>query len=169
MKNNYSHPFRLGILLWLCLFLSGCANVSIAPVEDDQKAKSFKAPRTGNSTLYLVRNTTWGQAYRLELSVNGLPVAMTAPHTYVKFDLLPGTYLIGSRGDGTQVATSNHMPIVLVEGKTHFVWQRVTIGLLAMETELIELSEADGKAAVLESSMVKKLIEDRYLSPVAAR
>jgi hypothetical protein len=38
-----------------------------------------------------------------------------------------------------------------------------------METELIELSEADGKAAVLESSMVKKLIEDRYLSPVAAR
>jgi hypothetical protein len=61
------------------------------------------------------------------------------------------------------------MPIVLVEGKTHFVWQRVTIGLLAMETELIELSEADGKAAVLESSMVKKLIEDRYLSPVAAR
>jgi hypothetical protein len=38
-----------------------------------------------------------------------------------------------------------------------------------MQTEVAELSEAEGKAAVLESTMVKKLVEDRYLSPIVAK
>jgi hypothetical protein len=96
---SYSHPLRLWILLLLCWLASGCAVVPNAPIEDDQKAKSFRVPPAGKSTLYLVRNTTWGQSFRLELSINGLPVALTAPHTYVKFDLPPGTYFIGSRGE----------------------------------------------------------------------
>lgn len=57
----------------------------------------------------------------------------------------------------------------LVEGKIHFVWQKVWIGMYDMQTEVAELSEAEGKAAVLESTMVKKLVEDRYLSPIVAK
>ncbi len=161
---SYSHPLRLCILLLLCWLASGCAVVPNAPIEDDQKAKSFRVPPTGKSTLYLVRNTTWGQSFRLELSINGLPVAITAPHTYVKFDLPPGTYFIGSRGENY-----DQKPIDLVEGKIHFVWQKVWIGMYDMQTEVAELSEAEGKAAVLESTMVKKLVEDRYLSPIVAK
>ena len=73
--------------------------------------------------------------------------------------------IIGSRGENY-----DQKPIVLVEGKTHFLWQRVWIGWgVDMRTELVELSEADGKAAVLESTMVMKLVDDRYLAPIAAR
>lgn len=164
MTSTIYRSISLGVLLLACWLISGCANVPRASIDDDRVAKSFPVPKEGKSSLYLVRNTTYGQPFRLELSINGLPVALTAPQTYVKYDLPPGRYFIGSRGENY-----DQLPILLVEGRNHYVWQRTWIGWADMQTELIELSEADGKAAVLESTMVKKLVEDKYLVPMATK
>jgi hypothetical protein len=146
------------------LGLFGCANVPVAPIENDKDAKSFRSPKVGMSNLYLVRNTLFGQTSVLELSINGLPVAKTAPRTYVKFELPPGRYYIGSRGENYDQKVFD-----LVEGVTYFVWQRVWTGWNDFRTELIQLPQSDGRAAVLESTFTIKLIDDKDIAPIRAK
>lgn len=156
--------FVLALVVVSAIGLGGCANVPREPIEKDLEAKAFRQPEKGMSHLYLVRNTAFGQTSTLELSINGLPVAKTSPRTYVKFNLPAGQYFIGSRGENY-----DQKPIVLIQGKNHYMWQRVWTGWNDFRTELVELSEKDGKNAVLESSLVVKLVDDKFLAPVPTR
>lgn len=161
---KFQHFFFAAIAVALLSGLGGCANVPKASIENDADAKSFRSPKSGKSSLYLVRNTSFGQTSVLELSINGLTVAKTAPHTYVKFELPPGRYYIGSRGENYDQKSLN-----LVEGETYFMWQRVWTGWNDFRTELIQLPQAEGRAAVLESSLVTKLIDDMDIAPIGAK
>lgn len=159
------NAFKLIVILAISVFgLFGCASVPKAPIGYDADAKSFQPPKSGKSSLYLVRNTVFGQTSVLELSINGLSVAKTAPYTYVKFELPPGRYYIGSRGENYDQKQLN-----LVEGETYFMWQRVWTGYNDFRTELIQLSQEKGREAVLESSLVIKLIDDEDIKPFATK
>lgn len=148
----------------LCLVMVGCANVPMASDIDTKKAKSFEIPPKGQASVYLMRDSHRGQTSVLELSVNGITVAKTAPNTFVQLNLPQGRYYIGSRGE-------NYSQIVLnVEsGNLYFIRQEVKIGWNDFRTELLAISNAEGQDAVLGSSMAVKLIHDGDLHPIQAR
>ena len=149
-----------------CLFLAlgvvGCANVQLANDIESRKAKLFQPPQKGQASVYLLRDSHRGQTSVLELSINGITVAKTAPNTFVHFSLPEGRYYIGSRGE-------NYSQFVLnAESENHyFIRQVVTIGWNDFRTELVALSNAEGKEAVIGSSMAIKLVEDGDLLPIS--
>ena len=153
----------LALLVVSALGIGGCSNVPRQSAAKDLEAKVFSQPEKGMARLYVVRNTTFGQFYDLAVSINSLLVATTSPRTYAKFDIPAGQYFIGSRAENYY-----QYSIQIEEGKNYFLWQRVTI-CRTVCTELIELSEEDGKNAVLESSLVVNWVEDKFINPVKAR
>ena len=82
----------------------------------------------------------------------------------MKFELPPGRYYIGSRGENYDQKVFD-----LVEGENYFVWQRVWTGWNDFRTELIQLPQSDGRAAVLESTFTIKLIDDKDIAPIRAK
>jgi hypothetical protein len=160
--------FVFVLLVASALGIGGCSNVPRQSAAKDLEAKAFRQPEKGMARLYVVRNTTFGQNHDLEISINGLVFARTSPHTYAKFDMPAGQYFIGSRQQDFIHQNYEQLPVRLEEGKNHYLWQRVTI-CWTICSELIELSEEDGKKAVLESSLVVNLVDDRYINPINAR
>lgn len=148
----------------LCLILIGCANVPLASDTDTRKAKLFEVSPKGQASVYLLRDTHRGQTSVLELSINGITVAKTAPNTFVQLNLAEGRYYIGSRGE-------NYSQFILnaESGNLYFIRQDVTIGWNDFRTELVPISNAEGREAVLGSSMAVKLIHDEDLRPIQGR
>lgn len=147
----------------LCIMLVACANVPIANEDDTKKVKLFEQPLNGMASVYIIRDSLRGQTSVLELSINGITVAKTAPKTFVHFYLKEGRYYIGARGE-------NYSQIVLnaVPGEIYFIRQIVTTGWNDFRTDLVSVSTLEGKEGVLGSSMALKLILDGDLYPINA-
>ena len=48
----------------IAIFLSGCASVPMAPLEQSNYAKEFKKPSKGKAGLYIYRDSTLGAALK---------------------------------------------------------------------------------------------------------
>lgn len=152
------------IILTSTISISGCANVPTESIESDAIAKSFITPNNGMAAVYIIRNSPLGQTSVLELSINGVPVSKTAPYTYVRFDLKPGRYYIGSRGENYQ-----QMPLILRSGEIVYIKQSVSTGWSDFRTDLIRLNVQEGKDAVLASKFARKLMFDDDIRPMDAK
>ena len=69
-RMRVSNPFFLAIVLLLTSFVTGCASVPMASMDEDTKAKSF-AVRTDKSNIYVYRNETIGGAIPVTVALNG--------------------------------------------------------------------------------------------------
>jgi hypothetical protein len=124
--------------------LAGCASVPMASSEADASAKQFQ-PRAGYSNIYLYRNETMGAAIAMTVSLDGKVMGRTAAQTYFLWEVTPGRHEIASHTENTATIT-----IDAVDGRNHFVWQEVKMGMWQPGSQLHEMSEAEGTKGVLE-------------------
>ena len=132
------------VFLLVFVALAGCASVPMASMEADTSAKQFQ-PRKGHSNIYLYRSETLGAAVAMTVSLNGKVMGKTGAQTYFLWKVPPGTYEIASHTENTARITVNAQ-----EGRNHYVWQEVKMGLWQPRSQLHQVSEEEGRKAVLE-------------------
>jgi hypothetical protein len=139
----------VGLLGAIIIAASGCASVSMAPAEQDTKAKSFAAA-ADKANVYVFRNESMGAAVKMEVAVDGKLIGKTASKTYFLVQLAPGKHTIVSQED-----PEKKLDITVAAGKNYFVWQEVKMGVWAAGSKLSLVDDAVGKAGVAESSMIE--------------
>ena len=132
------------LLAILVLLASGCATVTMAPQEDDTRAKTF-AVKSGKANIYFYRDETFGAAIKMPVSVNGRIAGETASKTYFLWEVDPGIYDISSHTENTST-----LKLIVEPGKNYFVWQEVKMGLFMARSELKQVDDATGRKAVAE-------------------
>jgi hypothetical protein len=140
------------------LFLVGCAAPLKAPPEKDSAAKSF-VPLRNKSSLYVFRNENYGGAVGMPISINGTGIGETAAKTFFRLDLEPGYYLVTSSAENT-----SELALTLIEGRNHFVWQEVRMGVWKARTALSQVDEKKGRDGVLESVLLTPSASEEMLS-----
>lgn len=155
---------KLLIFVVACLFvlLSGCATAPIAPVELDQKAKSFSGS-PDKASLYIYRNENFGGAISMMVSINGQSIGSTAAKTYFHFDLVPGKYSIESHAENV-----SNLSLNLDAGKNYYVWQEVKMGVWMARVLLQQVDDERGRKGVLESKLIAPIISSDQILPVGS-
>jgi hypothetical protein len=140
---------RLWLALFLAAALTGCASVPMAPIESDSQAKQF-ATSTDKANIYVYRNENFGGAIKMPVLMNNMSVGDTGPMTYVYRQVAPGKVVITSKTENDATITLD-----VVAGRNYFVWQEVKMGLWAARSQLQQVDEAKGRAAVSECKLVQ--------------
>lgn len=125
-------------------FLSGCASVPMASLEQDAVAKTYKV-QPGKSNIYVYRNENFGGAIKLTLLMDGKLIGDTAPKTYYMLEVDPGRHSLLSKAENDSVLDLN-----TETGRNYFVWQEVKMGLWQPRSQLQQVDDAAGKAALEE-------------------
>ncbi|MDH5191402.1 MAG: DUF2846 domain-containing protein [Gammaproteobacteria bacterium] len=141
----------LVIAILMVTFITGCASVPMASVEQDTQAKSFKV-NSGKANIYVYRNENFGAAIKMPVVLDGKIVGDTAAMTYLLLEVDPGNHTVISKAENDSEVKLHAKP-----GKNYFVWQEVKMGLLYARTRLQKVSEAEGKSGVSECKLVKPM------------
>jgi hypothetical protein len=120
----------------------------MASVEADSSAKQF-VPRTNYSNIYLYRSEVFGSAVAMTVSLDGKVMGRTGPQTYFLWEVAPGKHEIASHTENTAKIT-----IDAKEGRNHYVWQEVKMGMWQPGSQLQEVNEEEGRKRVLECKRV---------------
>lgn len=110
----------IGILVVLCSFyLTGCATVPMASIENDAIRKSYSKPFDNSAGLYIYRDTKLGGALKKTVSIDGEVIGETAPMTYFYRNITPGSHIISTESE----FSDNMLTLDAIDGKNHFVRQ----------------------------------------------
>jgi hypothetical protein len=138
----------------LIIFLSGCASVPMATLEQDAKAKDFSAlPDKG--VVYIYNNSS-SMSLAESISVNGKVVGSITGNTYFRFNLIPGKYIINSFAS----YGSSSVDLNVEAGKNYFVWQELHF----RSTTLEQVNETEGHKGVLETKLIAATASDDELN-----
>lgn len=137
-----------GIVL-VSLLATGCASVPMATQDSDAQAKQFRVS-SGKSRIYVYRNENIGGAMKIVITLDGKVVGSTAPKTYFALDVSPGKHDLSCVAENTAPLSVN-----APSGKPVFVWQEMKMGALSARCALNLVSDADGRAGVLESYLAQ--------------
>lgn len=140
-------------LLYLvaAFYLSGCASVPTASIEEDAAKKEFAIPSAGYSGLYIYRNSKFGAALKKRLYVNDEYLGETAPMTYFYKEVDPGEVKVSTSSE----FGNNDLMISAEEGKNYFIRQYIRLGVFIGGANLELVSEQEGKQGVLECSLAE--------------
>lgn len=130
--------------------LSACASVPLGDEARDEELKTFPKVAQDKAGLYVYRNESMGGAVKMEVGVDGQPIGATARKTYLYKELPPGKHTITSHAENTDA-----LEVDLQPGTLSYLWQEVKMGILFARTKLHLVSEKEGKAGVLESTLVE--------------
>lgn len=128
--------------------LAGCASVPMASLEADNSAKQFQVKK-GYSNIYLYRNEGFGAAVAMTVSLDGKVMGKTASKTYFLWEVTPGMHEIASHTENTA-----KLKLDTKEGRSYYVWQEVKMGMWQPGSQLHEVTEEEGRKAVLECKLV---------------
>ncbi len=148
MESKMLYP-PLALFALVLALLSGCASVPMSAVEDDTRAKSFVVS-PGKANIYVYRNEAIGAAVTMPVSLDGKMAGKTASKTYFLFQVDPGPHEITSHTENTATLGVN-----AEAGRNYFVWQEVKMGALSARSDLKLVSDAIGKAGVMECKRIQ--------------
>ena len=141
---NFANRLFGFFIVLASVFATGCASVSMTSQVDDAKAKSF-AVRADKANIYVYRNETFGAAVPMTVTLNGKVAGQSASKTYFMFEVDPGSHEVSSIAENVATLKLSAMP-----GRAYFVWQEVKMGMWMARTQLQEVDEATGRAAVMQ-------------------
>jgi len=132
-------------------YLTGCASVPMASMEEDNLKKQFTAPPQGASGLYIYRNTNLGGALKKDVYIDGMLIGETAPMTYFYKRVKAGKHTLSTESE----FSDNDLILQAASGKNHFINQYIKMGLFVGGAGLELVSEKNGKNGVLECELAK--------------
>lgn len=142
MKGN--NQFFLAIVLLLTSFVTGCASVPMASMDEDTKAKSF-AVQTDKSNIYVYRNESIGGAIPMTVALDGKVAGQSAMQTYFLFEVGPGSHEVSSIAENTST-----VKLDTEAGKAYFIWQEVKMGMWMARSQLQQVDEQTGRKGVAQ-------------------
>ncbi|MDP1965692.1 MAG: hypothetical protein Q8K93_26225 [Reyranella sp.] len=135
-----SLPMLAGLLL-----LAGCASVPLESAQEDAKGKQFTPPPPDRGSLYVYRQGLMGAPVTIPVTIAGSPETPLAANTWVWLEGAPAALDVKCTGtDGSAALTANVGP-----GETRFVEVAFRPGLMGSRCAVLEVPEAQGRAAVL--------------------
>lgn len=129
--------------------LSGCASVPMATPEEDAKAKEFVAV-SGKSNIYIYRNESLGAAVKMPVLIDGVSVGDTVADSYILRTMDPGKHTILSKGENDST-----LELDAKANTNYYVWQEIKMGVFSARSNLHNVDDATGKAAVSECKLIK--------------
>ncbi|MBB3181795.1 DUF2846 domain-containing protein [Variovorax sp. Sphag1AA] len=148
MKINH----KLIVLTFSALVLTGCASVNMAGKEEADKAKQFAAPNTGNSGLYVYRNSFVGKALKKDLWVDGKCLGESAS------DVFFYTQVEGGKKHKIETESEfspNSLEVFMEAGKNYFIRQFIKMGAFVGGADLEQVPEEQGKADVAKLGLAQ--------------
>ncbi|BBE50583.1 hypothetical protein OYT1_ch1022 [Ferriphaselus amnicola] len=142
---------KLLVVAGLSLAIVGCASVKMADPTQDAQAKQFAA-KPDVAGVYVYRNEQMGSAYKIEVDLDGKPLGITAPDTYIYTEVRPGTHTLTSKAENTSELTFE-----AAAGKLYYVWQEMKMGILYFRTKLQLVDEVNGQKGVQETKLAAPL------------
>lgn len=141
----------LGSAMLSLALLTGCASVPMESAENDAVAKAFPTPPQSQAGLYVVRDSSLGGSLKKTIKIDGEQIGESAPHTYFYRLITPGEHTLATQSE----FSDNILVLKAVPGKNHFVRQSIKMGVFVGGAKLTELSEDEGKKAVLDAKLAK--------------
>ncbi len=138
-------PFKSVVFAISILALTGCASVNMASEQESEKAKLFSAPTTGNSGLYVYRNSFVGKALKKDVWVDGKCLGESAS------DVFFYTQVDGGKKHKIETESEfspNVIEVFMESGKNYFVRQFIKMGAFVGGADLEQIQEEQGKADV---------------------
>ena len=133
------------LFLALALTLAGCASVPMAGAALDRDAKTF-LPTDGLSTIYLFRDEHLGSAAPIAVALDDQVAGQTAPWTYFRWIVPPGTHRLASYAENVDV-----LKLVTEADGVYFVRQDIKLGRSHPRAELRLVDERRGRSGVQAS------------------
>ena len=137
--------------LVLSIYLTGCATVPMASIEDDQLRKQFSAPSEGKAGVYIYRNSNFGSALKKEVYIDEQLVGVTAPMTYFYKEVSSGQHKLSTQSE----FGNNDLVIMTDPGLNYYVRQYIKMGVFVGGANLELVPEEDGKKGVSECKLAK--------------
>jgi hypothetical protein len=134
------------LLIGLILALAGCQQLPLTP--EDIQARKFEAV-PDKAVIYVVRDNPDFSGIQAQIDLDDSVKLMTYEGTYYRWEVAPGTHRV--RGFGGDMGS---ISVQVERGKIYFVQARVA-GRFQAETAFQLVTEAEGKAAVLRSVLIR--------------
>lgn len=143
---------RLALVLLLVFTMAGCATVPMANTQDDAAGKAFHPPPPGLASLYVYRESIFGAAYTLSLSMGQRLLGTLAPDTWFKLDVEPGQYDMRCTAENTAST-----PLAIAAGETRYVETAVRMGLMAPRCAIFEVTSEVARPAILRGKRAAEI------------
>jgi hypothetical protein len=175
--NNYKVNMFI-LMTSLCMMLSACSSVPIAPSEMDMKAKNMKPPQD-KALLYIYQND-WGNGSKVSIMLDDDDrfIGQVDNHTYLVWLVNPGTHKIAvmDKDLGSKIIS-----IDIKAGQTYYIEQwfprsftnmidlKVVDKLVGLEAiKECKLTMYEGIASVLKTGGVTEKVPDAVMvsSPI---
>ena len=135
----------ISIFLLITIVLVVCASVKMESNEMSEKIKKFETPTSGNSGLYIFRDSNLGAALKKDIWVDGKCIGESAPKVFFHTEVTGGKeHIIATESE----FSPNEISLFLEAGKNYFVRQFVKLGVFVGGAGLEVVPEEEGKAAI---------------------
>ncbi|MFA0147269.1 DUF2846 domain-containing protein [Vibrio lentus] len=137
----------------LLLALSGCASVPTVDSSVSDQAKTFPAPKEGNTGIYIYREDTFvGGALKKYVYVDGECVGETAPGVFFYHEVKGNEeHVVSTESEFSE----NHVSLFTAEGRNYFVNQYIKMGVFVGGAGVELVDEEVGKAQVRKVAMAE--------------
>ncbi len=117
----------------------GTKEVNYKADTDKEKHPTPEAPKD-KALIYVMRTTMIGYKIHSKLAVDGEWMGVNRGKTYFYFTLAPGEHYFCSESEN-----QDYLKLTVEAGKTYYLQQQVEPGLMKARTNLVVLSEEQGK------------------------
>jgi len=131
--------------------MSGCASVPKAPKEQDAAAKTFAVPAKDQSGIYIYRDSFVGQALKKSIYIDGKLLGESSNKVFFYSVVPSGVHKISTESE----FSDNAIELKTEGGKNYFVEQYIKMGAFVGGAGLKEVTEEEGKKAVLKTSLAQ--------------
>ncbi|WP_223575947.1 DUF2846 domain-containing protein [Achromobacter mucicolens] len=155
MNRSTKNMLKLAVACAAVLAATGCAKVSLASAEDNQKAKTFAVPDAGKSGLFVYRDSYAGKALKKDVYINGNCLGETADRVFFY------TQVEGDKQHKVSTESEfspNDLLLTMESGKNYFVRQFIKLGVFVGGAGVEQVSEEEGKR-VISKPEVKLAVE----------
>ena len=140
------------VIIFIASIVSGCASVKMENKELSEKTKQFSKPTSGNSGLYIYRDSILGTAIKKDIWVDGKCIGESAIKVFFYTEVTGGKeHVIATESE----FSPNELSILAEEGKNYFIRQFIKFGLFVPGAGLEIIPEEKGKAAIEKLELAK--------------
>lgn len=133
-------------------YLSGCASVPLAPVEEDKARKEFSLPTAQKAGLYIFRDSNAAAPQKKSVYIDGEYIGETAPMTFLYEEINPGKRVLSTESE----FSNNDLILEAESGKNYFVRQFLKLGIFVAGALLQQVPQDEGMKAVAECRLATR-------------